>query len=390
MSTALLLAALTAASAVRPAQAQVIQLLKGVAGTLVESIDMGRTPPSAARALLPQPDQGDISALERDLASAAVLAGFDDLRRALARGDLQTEDLCAIPPQRFEDFQQASFGCLLALDDSLAPEQRSRFWQTYLWPQPEALLATCQEAAEQGQVQWLRTLARRIPPLPGPDLRADAILSIAASALACQAPERALAWLNGWSPATTHPRRSDWLTLRWQAFDASGDHLAAISTLEALSTARGIPLRSLSLKPVGLDRPVRGDILMALHRDTVGQVETGASIRHGSDDDRLAAEGPLALARRLPSGTALREALLEQALQAATAAGLWHTTTTVVELQLDDAASRGAPEAVQHKLAQLRSLASQTGDHLLLRKVDRWLRQETAAARSDSLTAAPP
>jgi hypothetical protein len=256
------------------------------------------------------------------LAAILLLPGASPLQAAApSAGSAATEPAAAVaeppPPLSDEEFEAQLAAADLAGLDQL-----------------------CQRSLDEGLPGRLRRLRERlltIHPAPQP---LPVVLANADVLLSCRAPAAALEVLDRFGPGPG-AERVQWLLLQWRAASAALDHRRASLALERLSAADPTSLQRLSL---ALRRREDGTTVTRPATELLADHLEGRGLRRAAADLLLAARQPgVEGAERLQRAMALldglgteeRDAVLEEALEAAAAAGAWGLVTEILDGQAD-------------------------------------------------------
>jgi hypothetical protein len=203
-----------------------------------------------------------------------------------------------------------------------------------------ALDLLCLRSLEEGLPSRLRRLRERlltIHPAPQP---LPVVLANADVLLSCRAPAAALEVLDRFGPGPG-AERVQWLLLQWRAASAALDHRRASLALERLSAADPTSLQGLSL-PVrrrqdGTAVTRMASELLADHLEGRGLRRAAAELLLASRQSGVKGAELLQRAMGLFDGlsTGEREAVLEEALETAAAAGAWGLVTEILDGQAD-------------------------------------------------------
>ncbi|KAF0654440.1 hypothetical protein L107_03803 [Cyanobium sp. Copco_Reservoir_LC18] len=238
----------------------------------------------------------------------------------------------------------------------------------------EQLDAACRQSAEADQIERLRQLQQRLLTLHPAPQPLEVVLANADVLLSCRAPSEAMDVLNRFGPAAG-AERVQWLQLQWRAAAAGLDHRRAALALERLRKESGTSLEAIDLP---LQRREDGTVisrpaleLLALHLESRGFPRVGGELlvraRQGGLAGALRLQQAVGLLAELPASQ--REALLEEALEQAAAAGAWGL---VAEL-LDTQAALPSDRAVARRLRLSGRIDDAYGEW-------RWRREDPAAA----------
>jgi hypothetical protein len=198
----------------------------------------------------------------------------------------------------------------------------------------------CQRILDEGPPSRLRSLRQRllrIHPAPQP---LPVVLANADVLLTCRAPAAALEVLDRFGPGPG-AERVQWLLLQWRAASAALDHRRASLALERLSATDPASLQRLRL-PLG-GRP-DGTAVTRPATDLLADHLEGRGLRRAAAELLLAYRQPgVEGSERLQRAMALfdglsteeRDAVLEEALEAAAAAGAWGLVTEILDGQAD-------------------------------------------------------
>ncbi|MEX1322679.1 MAG: hypothetical protein AB1Z21_00620, partial [Synechococcaceae cyanobacterium] len=211
----------------------------------------------------------------------------------------------------------------------------------------------CRLLRRQGDGPGLRTQRQALIAALEPSPSLEDVLLSADQLLACAAPQAALDVLARVSPAAGDGRRR-WLGMQWRAAQAGLNHGLAVQALDLLAGGDPQQLEELFLPLGSPDQNgspphTRSALdLLADHLEGLGQRRRAsevllASRRPGADTAARWGRA-VALADSLPLQQ--RDAILEQALEQAAAAGAWGLVAALLDQQLaagvTDAASRQA------------------------------------------------
>jgi len=214
----------------------------------------------------------------------------------------------------------------------------------------DALDRACPPLIEADDQERLRKVQERllaIHPAPQP---LPVVLANADVMLRCGAPLAAMTVLNRISPAVG-AERVQWLVLQWRAANAALDHRRAALALERLAAAQPALFPQLGLPVLIREDGTRvsrsAQELLADHLHSRGLDQAAGELLLASRLPGVAGAERLQQAVRLLPQLPLseREALLEEALEQAAAAGAWGL---VGEL-LDDQAALPSPRARERR-----------------------------------------
>jgi hypothetical protein len=198
----------------------------------------------------------------------------------------------------------------------------------------------CQRSFDEGLPGRLRRLRERllaIHPAPQP---LPVLLANADVLLTCRAPAAALEVLDRFGPGPG-AERVQWLLLQWRAARAALDHRRASLALERLSAADPAALQRLSLPlrrredGTSVTRPATE--VLADHLEGRGLRRAAAELLLASRQSGLPGAERLQRAMGLFDGlsTEERDAVLEEALETAAAAGAWGLVNEILDGQAD-------------------------------------------------------
>ncbi len=198
----------------------------------------------------------------------------------------------------------------------------------------------CRRSIDEGLSSRLRKLRERLLAIHQAPQPLPVVLANADVLLTCRAPVAALEVLDRFGPAPG-AERVQWLLLQWRAASAGLDHRRAALALERLSAADPASLQRLSL-PLRLRED--GTSVMRPASELLADHLEGRGLRRAAAELLLAARQPgVQGAERLQRAMALfdglsteeRDAVLEEALETAAAAGAWGLVTEILDGQAD-------------------------------------------------------
>ena len=220
----------------------------------------------------------------------------------------------------------------------LAPIPPQQFTELLGSGSLEQLDQACRQLIAASDSTRLRQVHARLLTLHPAPQPLPVVLANADVLIACQAPRAALQVLDRYGPAPGAERIS-WLLLQWRAASAALDHDRASLALERLSGGDPARLESLALP---LLRREDGTVvsrsaldLLAQHLESRGLRRQAAALLLAGREPGLTGAGRVQEAVRLLADLppALREALLDTALQQAAAAGAWALAAELLDTQ---------------------------------------------------------